>query len=80
MRLTVTVPDAVAEHARQLAARTGQSVSAVVATAVERHVAEARRRLAFDSIDALIGSGDGDAESFDQVLGTLRQASDRDLA
>ena len=72
MRLTVTVPDVVAEQARQLAARTGQSVSAVVAEAVERHVAEARRRYAFDSIDALIGAGTGDAASFDEALAEVR--------
>ena len=76
MRLTVSVPDAVAEHARQLAARTGQSVSAVVAEAVERHVAEARRRHAFTTIDALIGSG-GVAPDSDRVLHQMRGASDR---
>lgn len=81
MRLTVTVPDAVAEHARQLAARTGQSVSALVAAAVERHVAEARRRLAFESMDALVATGDPSTTAhFDRELDALRQASDRDLA
>ena len=76
MRLTVSVPDTVAEHARQLAARTGQSVSAVVAEAVTRHVAEARRRHAFDAIDALIGTGSGDPAAFDRVLGELRLDDD----
>ncbi len=81
MRLTVTVPDTVAEHARQLAARTGQSVSAVVAAAVVRHVDAERRRLAFESIDALIATGDPNAAAgFDQELDALRRSSDRDLA
>ena len=78
MRLTVSVPDAVAEHARQLAARTGQSVSAVVAEAVERHVAEARRRHAFDTIDTLIGTGSGDPTEFDGALDELRRGDFRD--
>ena len=73
MRLTVTVPDAVAEHARQLAASTGQSISAVVAEAVERHVAETRRRHAFDSIDALIGTGSGEPAEFDRALDEMRR-------
>lgn len=73
MRLTVTVPDVVAEHARQLAVRTGQSVSAVVSEAVERHVAETRRRHAFDTIDALIGTGTGDPTEFDEALADMRR-------
>lgn len=77
MRLTVTVPDVVAEHARALAARTGQSVSAVVAKAVEHHVAAERRRHAFDTIDALIGTG-GVAPDAATELRAMRDASDRD--
>ncbi len=77
MRLTVTVPDIVAEHARQLAARTGQSVSAVVAEAIERHVAETRRRHAFDTIDALVGSG-GIGPDANAQIRAMRDASDRD--
>ena len=76
MRLTVTVPDAVAEHARALAARTGQSVSAVVAEAVERHVAEARRREAFETVDALVGSG-GVAADAEAQIRQMRDASTR---
>ena len=77
MRLTVSVPDAVAEHARQLAARTGQSVSAVVAEAVERHVADERRRHAFDTVDALIGTGSGDPAAFDRALDEMRRDDGR---
>lgn len=73
MRLTVTVPDAVAEYARQLAARTGQSVSAVVSEAVERHVAETRRRHAFDTIEPLIGTGSGNPAEFDEALAEMRR-------
>ena len=56
MRLTVTVPDDVATQARQLAAESDRSVSAVVAEAIAGHVASERRRRAFDAVDALIGS------------------------
>lgn len=76
MRLTVSVPDATAERARALAARTGQSVSAVVAAAVEQHVAAERRRLAADRVEALIGTA---PVSADAVLHEMRRASDRDL-
>ena len=56
MRLTVTVPDNVADQARQLAAETERSVSSVVAEAIAGHVASERRRRAFDAVDALIGT------------------------
>lgn len=78
MRLTVTLPDAVADHVRGLAARTGQSVSAVVARAVERHVAETRRRHAFDAVEALIGTGSGDPAAFDRALGEMRRDDGHD--
>lgn len=73
MRHTITLPDAVADHVRGLAAHTGQSVSAVVAEAVERHVAEARRRHALGSIDALLGTGSGEPAEFDRALADLRR-------
>lgn len=76
MRLTVTVPDDVADQARHLAADTDRSVSAVVAEALAAHVASERRRRAFEAVDALIGSGAvvGDAEA---ELDAMRAASDR---
>ena len=76
MRLTVTVPDTVADHARDLAMQTGRSVSAIVADAVERYVAETRRRHAFDSVEAIIGTGSGDAAEFDRALDEIRQDAD----
>lgn len=79
MRLTVSVPDLVAEQVRTLAAQTGQSVSSVVAAAVERHVAAERRRLAADRIQALIGTATVSDEA-DAVLREMRRTSDRDLA
>lgn len=77
MRLTVTLSDAVAEQVRDLATRTGQSVSAVVAEALERHVTEARRRHAFEVIDTHIGAGHARPDAGDE-LGAMRDASDRD--
>lgn len=82
MRLTVTVPDAVADQAKQLAADTDRSVSAVVAEALAAHVAAESRRRAFEAIDALIGSADPDPEAaarFDAELRALRAGSDRDV-
>ena len=76
MRLTVTVPDDVARQARELAADTDRSVSSVVAAAIAGHVAAERRRRAFETVDALIGtaavSGDVDRE-----LDAVRAGSDR---
>ena len=76
MRLTVTVPDDVADQARRLAADTDRSVSSVVADALAGHVAAERRRRAFEAVDALIGtaavSGDVDRE-----LDAMRAAGDR---
>ncbi len=76
MRLTVTVPDDVADQARQLAAETERSVSSIVATAIEGHVASERRRRAFDAVDALIGST-AIAPDVDAELGAMREAGDR---
>lgn len=80
MRLTVTVPDDIADQARQLAADTDRSVSSVVAEAIADHVAAARRRRAFETIDALVASGPADpdaASRFDAELAALRADSDR---
>lgn len=83
MRLTVTVPDDVADQARQLAADTDRSVSSVVAAAIADHVAAERRRRAFEAIDALVGSPDPEppdpeaAARFDAELDALR--ADRPL-
>jgi predicted DNA-binding protein len=79
MRLTVTVPDPVADEAKRLAEATGRSVSSVVAEAVERHVATERRRLAAERIDALIGTVEV-APAADDVLREIRRASDRELS
>ena len=82
MRLTVTVPDDVADQARQLAAETDRSVSSVVAEAIADHVAAERRRRAFDAVDALVGSAAPDpktAARFDAELDALRAGSDREL-
>jgi predicted DNA-binding protein len=79
MRLTVTVPDPVADEAKRLAEVTGRSVSAVVAEAVERHVTAERRRLAAERIDALIGNVEVAADA-DDVLREMRRASDRELS
>lgn len=76
MRLTVTVPDDVADQARQLAAESDRSVSSVVAEAIAGHVAAERRRRAFDTVDALIGSAAVEPH-VDAELGVLREASDR---
>ena len=76
MRLTVTVPDDVADQARQLAADTDRSVSSVVAAAIAGHVASERRRRAFDAVDALIGST-AVAPDIDAGLDALRNAGDR---
>ena len=76
MRLTVTVPDDVADQAKQLAAETDRSVSSVVATAIAGHVASERRRRAFDAVDALIGST-AVAPGVDAELDAMRNDSDR---
>ena len=76
MRLTVTVPDDVADQAKQLAADTDRSVSAVVADALAGHVAGERRRRAFEAIDALVGAADVSATA-DDDLRAARAASDR---
>lgn len=78
MRLTVTVPDPVADEARRLAADAGLSVSAVVADALARHVAAERRRRAADRVGALVGTG-GVAPDADDILRQMRRESDRDL-
>ncbi|OZC01467.1 ribbon-helix-helix domain-containing protein [Rubricoccus marinus] len=82
MRLTVTVPDDVADQARQLATESERSVSSVVAEAIAGHVATERRRRAFGAIDALVGSAAPDpngAAQFDAELDALRAGSDREL-
>ena len=82
MRLTVTVPDDVANQARQLAAESDRSVSSVVAEAIAGHVTAERRRRAFGAIDALVGSAAPDpdaAAQFDAELDALRAGSDREL-
>ena len=79
MRLTVTVPDPVADEAKRLAEATGRSVSAIVAAAVERHVADERRRLAAERIGSLIGTTPVSPDA-DEVLREIRQASDRELS
>ena len=80
MRLTITVPDSVAEHARQLAGETGRSVSSIAADALAKHVREERRRLAFESIESFIGTGDeAEGEAFDRELRALRAGSDREV-
>ena len=74
MRLTVTVPDDVADQARQLAAESDRSVSSVVAEAIAGHVTAERRRRAFDAVDALVGSAASDpdaAAQFDAELDAL---------
>ena len=76
MRLTVTVPDDVADQARQLAAESDRSVSSVVAEAIAGHVTAERRRRAFDTVNALIGST-GVAPGVDAELDAMRDASDR---
>ena len=76
MRLTVTVPDDVADQARQLAAESERSVSSVVAEAIAGHVTAERRRRAFDAVDALIGSTVV-APGVDAELDAMRDAGDR---
>ena len=76
MRLTVTVPDDVATQARELAADTDRSVSAVVAEAIAGHVASERRRRAFDAVDALVGTTAVGAGA-DAELGAMREDGDR---
>ena len=75
MRLTITVPDDVANQARALAAESDRSISSVVAEAIAGHVTAERRR-ALDTVDALIGSTRVAAE-VDAELDALRAASDR---
>ena len=76
MRLTVTVPDVVADQARRLAEDSGRSVSAVVAEALAGHVAAERRRRAFETIDALIGTAVVSPDADDE-LRAMRAESDR---
>ena len=76
MRLTVTVPDDVANQALTLAAESDRSISSVVADAIAGHVAAEGRRRAFDTVDTLVGSTRIAAE-VDAELDALRAASDR---
>ena len=76
MRLTVTVPDDLAEQARQLAEATERSVSSVVAEAIADHVRAERRRHAADRISALIGAG-GVSPDADAILREIREESER---
>ena len=78
MRLTVTVPDDIAEQARRLAAESDRSVSALVAEAIASHVAAARRRRAADRIAPFIGAASV-APDADATLEAIRDGSDRGL-
>jgi metal-responsive CopG/Arc/MetJ family transcriptional regulator len=76
MRITVNVPDPVAEEAEEVAEEAGISLSALFAQAVESYLARRRRDRAIERINALIGTGRVTPDALDE-LARGRAASDR---
>jgi predicted transcriptional regulator len=76
MRLTVTVPDDIAEAARDLAAEADTSVSALVAEAIAEYVTDVRRRRAAERIQAVMAEAEVAPDAV-QVLEQMRRESDR---